>query len=130
MPRLGPFLQLSRDHHNALVLARSVAGMPSSAPVDVLQAMNLRIAQYWQTEMRAHFQQEEAILAQYPDALPRVLQQRLLDDHLVLAEGARRAEALSLDEPALRAWGERLATHVRMEERECFPVMQAALGLG
>ena len=130
MPRLGPLLHLSREHHNALVLARSIANLPSPAPVDVLHAANLRVAHYWQTEMHAHFQHEEGILAQIPGALPPALQQRLLDDHIELAEAARQAAARTLDEAALREWGQRLAAHVRMEERECFPAMQAALGLG
>lgn len=130
MPRLGPLLQLSREHHNALVLARSIANLPSPAPADVLHALNLRVAEYWQMEMHAHFQHEEGILANIPDALPPALRQRLLNDHAALAEGARQAVAQTLDESALRAWGQRLAGHVRMEERECFPAMQAALGLG
>lgn len=129
MPRRGPLLQLSREHHAALVLSRDIAGIPAPMPPDVLDQYNARIARYWQAELQAHFQHEEGILAQHPDALPASLAQRLLADHRVLAEGVRQAHIQAMDEAALRAWGQRLAAHVRMEERECFLLMQAALGL-
>jgi hypothetical protein len=122
-------LQLSREHHAALVLSRDIAGTPAPMPSEVLDQYNTRIARYWQAELQAHFQQEEAILAQHPNALPSSLVQRLLADHGALAEGVRQAQIQTMDEVALRAWGQRLAAHVRMEERECFPLMQAALGL-
>lgn len=129
MPRKGPLLQLSREHHAALVLSRDIAGSPVPMPSDVLGQFNTRIARYWQAELQGHFQQEEAILAQLPDALPSPLLQRLLADHRALAEGVRQATNLTMDEAALRVWGQRLSAHVRMEERECFLLMQAALGL-
>ena len=129
MPRRGPLLQLSREHHAALVLSRDIAGSPVPMPADVLWQFNTRIAQYWQVELQAHFQQEEAMLAPLPDAVPAPRQQRLLADHRALAEGVRHARLQTMDEAALRAWGQRLSAHVRMEERECFLLLQAALGL-
>lgn len=129
MPRRGPLLLLSREHHAALVLARDIVRLTVPLPPDVLEHFHARIARYWTDELQAHFQQEEAILAQHPDALPPDLLQRLLDDHRALEEGARRAQGWVMDHEALLAWGERLAAHVRMEERECFVLMQAALGL-
>lgn len=129
MPRRGPLLQLSREHHAALVLSRDIAGRPVPLSSDELEQFNTRITRYWQAELQAHFQREEAILAGHPDALPSALAQRLLADHAALEEGVRQAHVQGMDEPALRAWGQHLAAHVRMEERECFLPMQAALGL-
>lgn len=129
MSRRGLLLLLSREHHAALVLSRDIAFLPEPVPPELLEQFSARIARHWQAELQAHFEQEEEILAQHPDALPPELARRLLDDHHALAEGARQAEAFAMDPATLRGWGQRLGAHVRLEERQCFALMQTAMGL-
>ncbi|MGY0504835.1 hemerythrin domain-containing protein [Luteimonas sp. e5] len=125
MPRLGPLLELAREHHGALLLARD-ARRVDPADAEARAAMNRRIAAYWEQEMAAHFRHEEALLQRFADALEAPLRERLLADHAVLQAMSQRAAHGTLDAASLNAFGERLAAHVRFEERECFDALQAA----
>ena len=126
MPRRGELLELSREHHAALMLARDAKHLSLAAPRDALKAMNRRIAEYWQASMAAHFRHEEALLLRYPYALPTVREMRLLDEHRVLAAISVRAGAGGMDAASKRDFGKQLAAHVRFEERECFDALQTA----
>lgn len=88
--------------------------------------MNRRIAEYWRDALAAHFRAEESLLLQYPEALPAALAMRLLEQHRALAAMCVRAGAGALDAASLRDFSERMAAHVRFEERECFDALQAA----
>ena len=127
MPRRGEIRELAREHHGALILARDIGRLADDASDDALAAMNMRIARYWQDEMAAHFRHEEAILLRLPGVLPEENALALLDDHRVLAAFCVRAAANDLRLASLRSFGERLAAHVRFEERACFDVLQDAL---
>lgn len=89
--------------------------------------MNQRIADYWRDCMAAHFRQEENLLLRYPKALPETTAMRLLDEHRMLAAMSVRAGVGRLDAASLRDFGERLAAHVRFEERECFDALQSVI---
>lgn len=86
---------------------------------------------YWADHGHAHFRLEEEILlpayAAHGDAHhPLVLQ--ALGDHVALRQ---RASALAAGAPvtldALHEVGARLAAHVRLEERELFPMIERAV---
>jgi hypothetical protein len=86
---------------------------------------------YWDGHGRAHFRLEEEILlpAYAPHGDPHhPLVARALCDHVAIRA---RADALLVDEapdPAvLHELGTVLADHVRLEERELFPLIEAAL---
>ena len=125
MPRLGELLELSREHHAALILARDAGHVSLAASRDEVKAMNQRIADYWQTSMAAHFRHEEALLLRYPQVLPAACVMRLLDEHRVLAAISIRAVGGGLDVMSIRDFGKRLGAHVRFEERECFDTLQS-----
>ena len=127
MPRRGEIRALAREHHGALILARDIARLPDAASMDVLAAMNARIARYGTHDMAAHFRREEALLLRLPGVLPHDKVLALLDDHRLLAALCVRAGANDLRLASMRSFGERLAAHVRFEERECFDALQDAL---
>ena len=127
MPRLGEIRELAREHHGALSLARDLGRLADDAGDEVLAAMNARIARYWKDDMAAHFRHEEAILLRLPGVLPAEKAMTLLDDHRALAAFCVRAAANDLRLASLRTFGERLAAHVRFEERACFDALQDAL---
>lgn len=124
MPRLGPFLQLSREHHDALLLARDCGRFPATASATDAAAMNRRISGYWSAEMAEHFVREEALLHNFAAALASADQARLLDDHARLRAACTVAADAGLDAEAIRNFGVLLAAHVRFEERHCFPALQ------
>lgn len=116
---------LSRDHHHALVVARKLERATEETVVSAAQAF----LGHWQGEERQHFRVEEELLlpafAAYGDpGYPVVV--RVLVDHVVIRRDARVLER-SPSLPTARALGERLAAHVRLEERELFPLIQQAM---
>ena len=127
MKRNPRLVTLSRDHHQAL----SVAQKLRRATADTAQEARSTFVAYWEEHGRAHFRLEEEILlpAYAAHADPHhPLVARALCDHVAIRA---RVDALAVDEapdPAtLRELGEGLADHVRLEERELFGLIEAAL---
>lgn len=127
MKRSEALAILSRDHHHALVVAQKL----TRADAESAAAARDRFLEFWEQEGRRHFQIEEELLlpafAAHGDARhPLVLQ--VLGDHVEIRAKAARAAATSEPEvEALRLLGAELATHVRLEERELFPVIEEAI---
>jgi hypothetical protein len=127
MKRNPGLVTLSRDHHQAL----SVAQKLRRATADTAQEARSAFVAYWEEHGRAHFRLEEEILlpayAAHADPY-HPLVARALCDHVAIRASA---DALAVDEapdPAtLRELGEGLADHVRLEERELFGLIEAAL---
>ena len=122
MKRHPALEELSRDHHQALVVAQRLK-RADDASADQARSAFL---DYWEREGSEHFREEEEILL---PALARVtdphqpLIGRVLTDHVSIRCRASemRADA-SLEK--LHALGEELGGHVRREERELFPLIE------
>lgn len=127
MKRSAALASLSRDHHQALVVAQQLR----RADAERAPGTRERFLAYWREHGRRHFQLEEEILlpgyAAYGDPYdPLVL--RVLGDHVAIRQRAHRLARRSEPEPgALHELGERLAAHVRLEERELFPRIEQAM---
>jgi hemerythrin-like domain-containing protein len=118
---------LSRDHHVALVAAlrlrRATAGDAAVARDAFLE--------FWRHHGARHFRIEEDVLlpafAEHGDPeTPCVVQ--MLVDHVRIRQQAQRLERT--DAPALEelhALGAALDAHVRLEERQVFPLIEAEL---
>jgi hypothetical protein len=119
MKRSTALQNLSRDHHVALRLALTL----KRAEPDTVAAAARALDAFLAGDGDRHFRLEEELLV---PALPPVLARRLVDEH----ERLRRDAAALADEPDLTAVhraGELLAAHVRFEEREAFPALEATL---
>ncbi|MCW8886549.1 MAG: hemerythrin domain-containing protein [Motiliproteus sp.] len=123
MRRIAELQPLSKDHHQALVIAnrcKSVGGLGISQDCEI----------YWQKtqelfkqELEPHFQEEEQYLI---PVLERIGEQQLLDQ-LQQEHALMRALVDDVGQPArelLLRFGELLANHVRFEERELFELLQ------
>lgn len=129
MRRDPALVSLSRDHHQALVVAQCL----KRATLETVDAAVERLRAYWERRGADHFAAEEQILlpalAQGARHEHHVVSQVLLD-HLVLRH---RAAVLLDDGPhddhleEAQALGTALAEHVRREERELFPLIEQAL---
>ncbi len=93
-----------------------------------MQAAFLR---YWREHGLVHFRAEEEVLlpafANYADAGHPLIARVLVDHHLIRHHAARiQREA---EEPLwrLRELGTLLSDHVRLEERELFPLIEESL---
>ena len=127
MKRDPALVALSRDHHLALSVARTL----KRATADTASDARAAFADFWQEHGRGHFRLEEEILlpayAQHGDPCHQLVA-RALCDHVDIRA---RADTLAVDatpDPAiLHELGTRLADHVRLEERQLFPLIEAAL---
>ena len=115
-PELAP---LSRDHHVALEHALRLR----RASADDAAAVVAAFLAFLVEDGRAHFAQEETLLAPAVPADRADLVGRMLGEH---EEILRRAATLG-ERPeagAAQELGELLSRHVRFEERELFPLLE------
>jgi hemerythrin-like domain-containing protein len=127
MKRHRALQPLSRDHHQALSIAQRLR----RASDDDAAAVREDFLAFWHAHGRLHFRVEEEVLlpafaAHGDPADERVV--RMLVDHVRI-----RREAQQLEEdrdPALdrlHGLGVALDAHVRLEEREVFPLIEDTL---
>ena len=127
MRRSAALASLSRDHHEALVLAQKLR---RATPATVTTSRESFLA-YWQAHGQNHFRLEEEVLfpayAAHGDP-HHALIARALCDHVAIrhhAQALAGAAEPTLD--ALHELGHQLAAHVRLEERQVFPLIEQAV---
>jgi len=126
MRRDPALVDLSHDHHQALYCAM----LMQRATADDLAEVREGVLGFWDDQGAKHFRVEEEVLlpafaaAGDPreDAVVTVLV-----DHVWIRERMARLAAGELGLPDVRALGERLAAHVRHEERVLFPLIEQTL---
>jgi hemerythrin-like domain-containing protein len=116
---------LSRQHQHALALCVRIDRAMPIADAD-LAGWQTEIEQIFQSEISVHFAAEELVLfpaaREYAELIPLV--EELLADHAVLRESFAQAEARTMSATELSAFGQRMANHIRKEERQLFERMQ------
>lgn len=135
MKRHPDLVELSDDHHQGLVNAlrlKKAASGDGAEPADAARAF----LKFWREDTMLHFRKEEEAL------LPVVARyaEELLECEPVmemLAQHARiRGLVMQLDEEVarnevraetLQELGEQLQAHIRLEEREVFPLIEEVL---
>ena len=122
-----PALQaLSRDHHQALVVARRLRRAGETDAADAQAAF----LEFWRSEGEEHFRVEEQVmLPRFADAGGAASDaiERVLLDHAEIRLRALRLRAGPVPPAALGELGTLLAEHVRLEERELFPAIEETL---
>lgn len=140
MKRGTALIQLSREHHTALVLAKQA--QRQGLLLEEGQGASLEVVNFMQTlpsrflaELEPHFQIEETLLLNELEAFTsgthtqetvekaQQLAQRTRHEHHALRELTQRIT--QQDFSSLIPWGELLAAHVRFEERELFDFIEA-----
>jgi hemerythrin-like domain-containing protein len=126
MKRADPLKPLSREHHEALVLARRVCSVEPHS--DAAQRQCEEVLVRWREQFEPHFEAEErALLPALCAAGETAAAARALAEHDALRRLAARLRAG--DAHALAPWGEAMQAHVRFEERELFPLAEHVLDL-
>jgi len=136
MPRHSNLIPLSHDHHEALLIAlRLKKGGPTSQH-DHLWSTELpkqlhSLQLFFERELLPHFKIEEEIL--FPVALSleelQPLVQSLLAQHQQMREKISALFLITDDDlvkKELADFGLLLESHIRTEERELFPKLEAA----
>jgi len=125
MLRDKSLIPLSRQHQHALALCVRI---DRSQPISVtdLQAWQAEIEQQFEQEIKIHFAAEEQVLFpaahEFPQLVPIV--EELIADHAVLRELFSQAGKRCMSSESLLAFGQRLANHIRKEERQLFERLQ------
>lgn len=126
MKRHVALQHLSREHHQALKLARLASfAADSGSPEAIAQAAE-SIVERFPDELEPHFQTEEDDLLPALDVLGQhALVDRTLAEHRELRQLNRRL--VEPDGTTLARFGNLLREHVRFEERELFETAQTLL---
>lgn len=126
--RRAPELQpLSREHNQALLLAREARRNGAQGEPDVVEATWRRLQAAYRSDLQPHFAAEEALLFPRLRAHGRAdLADRLQREHDAIRRTLTRTDDLTAER--LRVLGEVLEHHVRLEEREAFPFLEQVLG--
>lgn len=127
MKRASALQPLSRDHHEALFVAQKLRRATEETAIEARD----QLLTYWRNHGAQHFRcEEEELLPAYAGhgdpGHPLVVQ--VLVDHVEIRRRARdleHAEAPSVE--GLRQLGAKLSEHVRLEERELFPLIEKAV---
>ena len=126
MRRHPALVPLSHDHHHGLVVARRLRRAASEG--DCLLAGEAFV-RFIDGEGGDHFREEEDLL--FPlvvasvDDTPELVERATLDHIQLRAAAVRlRRKAAAPDGGVLRALGERLDAHIRLEERDLFPLAE------
>ena len=127
MRRSAALASLSRDHHQALVVAQRLRRATNATAAEARKTF----LAYWTDHGREHFRLEEELLfpayAGYGNPYdPLVL--RALGEHAMIRHRAAVLAATPSAAPdALQVLGTELAAHVRLEEGEVFPLIERVM---
>ena len=126
MLRDKALIPLSHQHQHCLALCVRLDRAIQAGEID-LEAWQAEIQQIFEQEITFHFAAEEKelfpVAARFPELQPLV--QELLTGHALLRNlFSRAAAARTLHVAGLQALVEKLASHIRKEERELFEGMQ------
>lgn len=124
MKRSQELIELTREHHHALVLARRAIVAAREAPA--ARALAAELTEIFLRELEPHFiLEEQKLLPALRGAGEYARAARTLDEHRqlrALAQAGAAGETASL-----LSFGLLLEAHVRFEERELFPLAEAIL---
>ncbi|MGA8492099.1 MAG: hemerythrin domain-containing protein [Terriglobales bacterium] len=121
-------IPLSHQHQHALALCVRLDRAMQAGEID-LEPWQAEIQQQFESEIGVHFAAEEKELfpaaARFPEL--QSLVDELLAEHVFLRDCFSRAAARNLDQRGLKGLGEKLAQHIRKEERQLFEEMQKVM---
>jgi hemerythrin-like domain-containing protein len=118
-------IPLSHQHQHVLALCVRVERAIQAGEVD-LEAWQGEIQQIFEQEIAIHFAAEEKELFPAAARFPQVklLVEELVAEHVALRDFFARAAGRVLDGACLQTFVEKLAGHIRKEERQLFEEMQ------
>jgi len=128
MLRDKSLIPLSHQHQHALALCVRI-DRASPIPAGDVRAWQDEIVQHFRNEIGIHFAAEEKVLfpaaCRFEAIAPLVGD--LLAEHSLLRDGFREAESGSMSPDTLAVLAQRLAAHIRKEERLLFEQLQECM---
>jgi iron-sulfur cluster repair protein YtfE (RIC family) len=135
MKRHRSLYPLSHDHHHALVQALNLDKAGAGGGQADLREAAARFAAFWKSDLQRHFAQEEQIvlplLAKYKAAdeaeIRETLEQHSDIARLIGELNEKLARPETIEASLLINLAESLRSHVRYEESELFPAVEASV---
>lgn len=133
MKRAAELRGLSHDHHHGLVHAQRLKKVGDEA--NLVENTARAFLAFWQKETAAHFRKEEEVLlpvlARYGEDISWEPIAQMLIQHAqirgLIMRLSDEIEDADVRAETLRSIGERLESHIRLEERQVFPVIEQSL---
>jgi hemerythrin-like domain-containing protein len=131
MKRHPALIPLSRDHHNGLVQAVRLRRAAADGDASARLAAAREFGKFFRNEERVHLRDEEEavfpLLLRHVHSEPAPLREARVQ-HVQLEGFARKLDiavaAGIVDRETLDAAGELLEGHIRLEERQLFPLVE------
>jgi hemerythrin-like domain-containing protein len=131
MRRHPALIPLSRDHHDGLVQAVRLRRAAADGDASARLAAAREFGAFFRNEERVHLRDEEEqlfpLFLRHVQSQPAPLREARLQ-HVRLEGFARKlgiaVAAGIVDRETLQATGELLAAHIRLEERQLFPLIE------
>jgi iron-sulfur cluster repair protein YtfE (RIC family) len=135
MKRHQSLYPLSHDHHHALVQALNLDKAGVGDDQAGLPEVAARFAGFWKSDLHRHFAQEEQIvlplLAKYKAAdaaeIKDTLEQHSAITRLIGELNEKLARGEMIEASLLTNLAESLRRHIRYEESELFPAVEASV---
>jgi hemerythrin-like domain-containing protein len=136
MKRHQSLYPLSHDHHHALVQALNLDKAGAGGDQAGLREAAARFAGFWESDLQRHFEQEEQIvlplLATYKAADAAEIGETLEQHSAIASLIGELNEKLARQEEMIEAsllinLAESLRRHIRYEESELFPAVEASV---
>jgi hemerythrin-like domain-containing protein len=131
MKRHPALIPLSRDHHNGLVRALRLRRAATDGDAAARLVAAREFVEFFRNDERVHLRDEEEelfpLLLRHVPSQPAPLRQARAQ-HMQLEGFARKLEiavaAGSVDRETLAGAGELFDAHIRLEERQLFPLIE------
>ena len=131
MKRHPALIPLSRDHHDGLVQAMRLRRAAADGDASARLAAAREFVEFFRDEERVHLRDEEEelfpLLLRHVESQPAPLREARVQ-HVQLQGFARKLDiaiaAGIADRATLAAAGEQLEEHIRLEERQLFPLIE------
>jgi iron-sulfur cluster repair protein YtfE (RIC family) len=134
MKRIEALAPLSREHHNALMLAQllkkdapAYKGLPLSVDGKIAYAK-----QQFEKELKSHFSKEEQVFVEAKSSHEpiNVLMEEICAEHRQLEVLFMSLDSVEDKEWTMNELGKKLDQHIRKEERVLFPLLQQHCSAG
>ena len=126
---------LSEDHHHGLVYARRLRRAAEGDETNSAETVAKGFLDFWQKETAIHFRKEEEVLfpvlARYGEDLCRQPLVEMLEEHArirgLIMRLSDEVMGGNVRSETLHEIAEQLEMHIRLEEREVFPLVEGSL---
>jgi len=128
MKRHESLAPLSREHHQALLLAQLIkrnAPVYKGLPTTIIDKVEYAI-KFYKEELKTHFKKEELMLKKVRIFHPSIakIADEIITEHKMLSGFFRSLQDAPDQEAVLNELGNELDAHIRKEERVLFPLIQ------